>query len=106
MIIIKTENSIAEYSTVYVEEYEPKSLDLYEPNDDGTLDLWGVRSDGEEILFGSYKPEICKRILNKIESKLLRPVVETRYTDNGAYYRSYVPIVPVFNLPGFLETIN
>ena len=106
MIIIKTENSIAEYSTVYVEEYEPKSLDLLERNDDGTLDLWGVRSDGEEILFGSYKPEVGERILNKIESKLLRPVVETRYTDNGAYYRSYVPIVPVFNLPGFLETIE
>lgn len=106
MIIIKTENSIAEYSTVYVEEYEPKDLNLLEPNDDGTLDLWGVRSDGEEILFGSYKPEVCEKILNKIESKLIRPIIETRYTENGVYNRSFVPIVPVLNLPSFIETID
>ena len=106
MIIIKTENSIAEYSTVYVEEYEPKDLNLLEPNDDGTLDLWGVRNDGEEILLGSYKPEVCEKILNKIESKLIRPIIETRYTENGVYNRSFVPIVPVLNLPSFIETID
>ena len=99
MIIIRTENSIAEYSSVYFGAEESMCLNDIEPDDDGLVSFYGVRvPDGEEVFLGDFTIDVCKSIIDIINFKLENPIIKASVHCDGKYSDAIVPYTPIINL--------